>query len=741
MKMLNYCCFLLFTILFPFSRMTAQNLVNNGDFEQGNGVGFRSDYIFIQPIGSTSAGQYGIGKNPQVYNSSTFISMGDHTTGSGNMMIVDGTNNSGNPEPYFWRINNNSEICGLQVGVKYTFSYWIKSIYNASIPNATVAHIGIKWNNVQGQSGAGFFSPVSGSVFAPNPGADWQKVSYEFIPTNPCVRIEMFNLNANFAGNDFAIDDIELLPPVDPLTLSFSSNNFSCSDTYDGFIAVYGKGGVKPYAYFLTGDTTINNATGFFQNLPPGNYNMSVRDANDTETTLVAVTLTQTAGALTISGVPAGPICPGQSVTLTASGATEGASYTWTAPPSTTPLSSNASLNVIVTQTTTFKVRSSDSIPISGKNLTYNGDFSQGDFGFQTDYQFAVSNPSGKQRTYGIQTNPQNWFNAFAPCPDKTTGNGNMMVIDGSTIVNDKVWCQKVPVKAGETYTFAYHVQSLVGRTVNKPSSNLEVQINGVRLINPQLAPAVACIWEPRTYTWNSGTNTVADICILNRELNGNGNDFAIDDISFISTANTATCTPSATLQIVTAPLPSFTQPTYQTVTHNDVYSGTFFEFNPAGTTIDWTNSNTSIGLLASGSGNINPFKAINTGSAPVVATITATPINGNCVGESKSFTITVLPLSTGVTNSILQSNLLKAYPNPVRDVLLISYATPTGSSGELRLLDMQGRIVISKSVGIAAGENRYELNLSNTGISAGSYVLKLQNGHTEQQVKVVVVR
>ena len=124
-----------------------------------------------------------------------------------------------------------------------------------------------------------------------------------------------------------------------------------------------------------------------------------------------------------------------------------------------------------------------------------------------------------------------------------------------------------------------------------------------------------------------------------------------------------------------------------------------------------------------------------------MVATITAAPKNGNCVGASKIFTITVLPLSTGVTHSIIQSNLFKVYPNPVRDVLQINYATSTASRGELRLLDMQGRIVISKSVGIAAGENRYELNLSNTGISAGSYVLKLQNGHTEQQVKVVVVR
>ncbi|MFN9113687.1 MAG: hypothetical protein ACK5XN_26760 [Bacteroidota bacterium] len=166
----NYLRFLLVIFFasptFFFSSVFAQNLIANGDFEQGNNVGFSSNYVFIAPTGSTSAGQYGIGKNPQLYNSSSFINTGDHTTGTGNMMIVDGTNNSGNPEPFFWRVNNNGEICGLTVGAKYTFSYWIKSIYNPGISGASVANVRIKWNNSQGGE---FINPVSGSTFAPVP--------------------------------------------------------------------------------------------------------------------------------------------------------------------------------------------------------------------------------------------------------------------------------------------------------------------------------------------------------------------------------------------------------------------------------------------------------------------------------------------------------------------------------------------------------------------------------------------
>ncbi|MBX9781905.1 MAG: DUF2341 domain-containing protein, partial [Chitinophagaceae bacterium] len=65
----------------------------------------------------------------------------------------------------------------------------------------------------------------------------------------------------------------------------------------------------------------------------------------------------------------------------------------------------------------------------------------------------------------------------------------------------------------------------------------------------------------------------------------------------------------------------------------------------------NWTNNTTSIGLAASGSGNIPSFNAINTGTAPVVATVTVTPSFTNagvtCVGTPLSFTITVNPTAT----------------------------------------------------------------------------------------------
>ncbi|MEO7991706.1 MAG: PKD-like domain-containing protein [Chryseolinea sp.] len=58
-----------------------------------------------------------------------------------------------------------------------------------------------------------------------------------------------------------------------------------------------------------------------------------------------------------------------------------------------------------------------------------------------------------------------------------------------------------------------------------------------------------------------------------------------------------------------------------------------------------WTNDSPSIGLPASGVGNIASFMAFNSSGSPVIATITITPTSGICTGTQQSFTITVNPI------------------------------------------------------------------------------------------------
>ncbi|MBF2709757.1 PKD-like domain-containing protein [Flavobacterium soyangense] len=74
------------------------------------------------------------------------------------------------------------------------------------------------------------------------------------------------------------------------------------------------------------------------------------------------------------------------------------------------------------------------------------------------------------------------------------------------------------------------------------------------------------------------------------------------------------------------------------------------------GTTYTWSSSTTSIGIAINGTNSIPSFNAINTGTTPIIATITVIPSANSCSGPSKTFTITVNPTPT--VNSI--TNLIK---------------------------------------------------------------------------------
>ena len=171
--------------------------------------------------------------------------------------------------------------------------------------------------------------------------------------------------------------------------------------------------------------------------------------------------------------------------------------------------------------------------------MIINGDFSSGNTGFITNHQFLASAPvGGAQNAYGVVANPQAWFNAFTNCGDHTSGTGKMMVVDGATSANSIVWRQNVPVVNNRVYNLSFWVQSVV----NTNPANIEVFINGVS-VGFRLAPTdIVCTsplrWVQFTYAWNSLTNNNANIVLYNRNINSGGNDFAIDDIAFVTTTN-----------------------------------------------------------------------------------------------------------------------------------------------------------------------------------------------------------
>ncbi|NTW32347.1 MAG: hypothetical protein HGB12_06945, partial [Bacteroidetes bacterium] len=117
-------------------------------------------------------------------------------------------------------------------------------------------------------------------------------------------------------------------------------------------------------------------------------------------------------------------------------------------------------------------------------------------------------------------------------------------------------------------------------------------------------------------------------------------------------TSTAGSCEGAAfTITVTVNPILTVDQPSNQTVCNAKSTTAVNFSGAVSGTIYTWTNNTTSIGLAASGTGNIASFTAINTGISAVTASVTVTPFYTNggvtCTGSSKNFTITVNPTNT----------------------------------------------------------------------------------------------
>ncbi|MBK7432586.1 MAG: hypothetical protein IPI66_00985 [Chitinophagaceae bacterium] len=97
--------------------------------------------------------------------------------------------------------------------------------------------------------------------------------------------------------------------------------------------------------------------------------------------------------------------------------------------------------------------------------------------------------------------------------------------------------------------------------------------------------------------------------------------------VTFTIIPSTVSCIGTPITATVTVnPIPDVNQPANQVVCNNTSTLPVNFTGLVAGTIFNWTNTAPSIGLAASGTGDIASFTATNATGAPVVATITVTP-------------------------------------------------------------------------------------------------------------------
>jgi hypothetical protein len=177
----------------------------------------------------------------------------------------------------------------------------------------------------------------------------------------------------------------------------------------------------------------------------------------------------------------------------------------------------------------------------SGTELIVNGDFSAGNVGFTTGYSYNAS--AVTPGTYSIGTNPNTLNSYFANMGDHTTGTGNMLIVDVDNVPGKVAYSTTVTgVLPNTTYFFSAWFAD-VNRTFENPP-RLQFSIGGTPLgaivnVNPDRSSHA---WEQFYVVWNSGAHSgPLTIQIQNMRTESNGNDLALDDISFSTSCDNIT--------------------------------------------------------------------------------------------------------------------------------------------------------------------------------------------------------
>jgi hypothetical protein len=165
----------------------ADELVHNGDFEQGV-KGFRTAYRH-SPGNIGNALTFAIVRNPREVHHSA-ASFGDHTSGTGFMIAVNGGNAV---DSVLW-----GQTVAVRPGGEYSFSLWVTSWY----PDAP-AELEVRING----------KPL-GRILASSRCGEWKEFRAKWHSGgDKQAAIEIFNFTTQISGNDFAIDDISLRGP------------------------------------------------------------------------------------------------------------------------------------------------------------------------------------------------------------------------------------------------------------------------------------------------------------------------------------------------------------------------------------------------------------------------------------------------------------------------------------------------------------------------------------------------
>lgn len=151
------------------------------------------------------------------------------------------------------------------------------------------------------------------------------------------------------------------------------------------------------------------------------------------------------------------------------------------------------------------------------------------------------------------------------------------------------------------------------------------------------------------TFNWTNDNSAVGigvssgNVDIAGFYATNSGTTPATATFTVVPTANNCPGSP-VNFAITVNPTPDVTKPGDQFWCNNDPTTTVNFAGTVNGTVFNWINSDPSIGLAASGNGDIATFNLTNSTNALITSTITVTPSINGCPGASQDFFISVNP-------------------------------------------------------------------------------------------------
>jgi gliding motility-associated-like protein len=167
-------------------KIIGENLIANGDFENGN-TGFTTEYQ-EKCTPTQGPGKFCINNNPKNVHGG-FSACGDHTSGTGNMYIANGAPVAGQK---VW-----CQTVTTETNKEYEFSSWVASVVGQNPPNFEFRVNGVSIGALTANIGSCQWDQYS---------AIWESGS------TTSVEICLTNENTVGSGNDFAVDDISFAP-------------------------------------------------------------------------------------------------------------------------------------------------------------------------------------------------------------------------------------------------------------------------------------------------------------------------------------------------------------------------------------------------------------------------------------------------------------------------------------------------------------------------------------------------